>query len=939
MSRFKSRMWQLAAFTAILTLVLGLFSGSRAFAALDASLFELDGNPQDGSVLGDDWATLHGGGGSAALAAFSGVIPDPKGTSIFTGGGSKDDLNVTSWQHTDGSVPDKDEITNAYAAAYKQNGDLVLYFGADRFATNGNAALGFWFFQQDVAPLADGRFSGEHENGDILVLSEFTNGGSQPTIQVYAWEENGPINGTLRLLIDVSAACSSGGLAQNACAVVNTGTVDSPWPYQPKSGPANKFAKGAFFEGGINLTQLLGGGQTPCISSFIAETRSSQSVDATLKDFDAGNFDLCGASIQIGASGVNAVGDNHTFNVSINQTFGGLTQPAANGTKATVTLTPSDGVIVVGDSCATTGTVNGVCSVVFNRTTAGVVTGTASANVPVGDTLVPVSTDGVAPNSGPAVKRYVDASVSITPNVDVNEVNDQHVFTITATAIPSGATVSGFTITPSVSPEPSSKTDTCATPSITGDVATCTLTINSSSATTYTANATALVNFSMAGGSPDTASVTRSTSGNSGPGGSGPATKHYVDAAIKVTPNGVNEVGDAHIFTVEVTAYPSGATPVSFAITPSVSPDPTSKSDTCSAPTITGNVATCTLTINNSSANTFEVDASATVTMGGLAVTRSTTGNSGPSGNTGATKQYVDASIAISPLTDTNGIGEQHVFDITVTAYPSGASPVSFGAITPSVSPNPTSKSDTCATPSITGNVATCTLTINSDVAATYTANASATVTMGGVEVSRSTAGNAGPGGSGSATKIYIAGTLRWLKVDQDSAPLGGATFEVCRTHNFVSADSSFLDVADACVTVVDNDDNDDDKDNGEFQRNGQVLGRYTIRETLAPAGYALDPKTETVELTIASPSNVDTAPTFTNTKLFKMIILTCNQSTNELVQSTVTLDTNGTAEGGLVTLDTLDASTIAGLCDLGGANFGNLREGTYTPSVQLPKE
>ncbi len=941
MSHFKSRWWQFTSLLVVFALVMGATLTARA--AIDGTIFELDGNPQDASgTAGDDWSRLYGGTGSADLVAFSGVVPDPLNTTIFTGGGSKDDLDVTSWRWTNGAVPDKDEITNAYAAAYKKNGDLILYFGADRYATNGNAALGFWFTQDDVAPVSGGTFSGQHRNGDVLVLSEFTNGGSQPTIQVYAWEAGGPINGTLRLLTNVSSACNTPqGLAAHACAIVNTGTVASPWPYQPKSGASGSFAKGAFFEGAVNLTQLFSAGVTPCISSFIAETRSSQSVDATLKDFDAGNFDLCGASIQIGASGVNAVGDNHTFNVTINQQFGNVSQPAANGTKATVTLTPSDGVTVVSDSCATTGTVNGTCAVIFKRTTAGVVTGNASANVQVGDTAITVSTNGVAPNSGPATKRYVDASVSITPLVDVNEVNDQHIFNITATGIPSGATVDSISITPRVSPDPTSQSTTCNAPIRSGNTATCTLTINSSSATTYTANATAVVNFSMAGGSPSTASVTRSTDSAvapSGPGGSGPAIKHYVDAAIKVTPNGVNEVGDAHIFTVEVTAYPSGASPVSFAITPIVSPNPTTKSDTCANAIISGNVATCTLTINSSSAGTFEADASATVTMGGLAVTRSTTGNSGPSGNTGATKEYVDASIAISPLTDTNGIGEQHVFNITVTAHPSGASPVSFGTITPSVSPNPTSKSDTCATPLINGNVATCTLTINSDVAATYTANASASVTMGGVTVERATNGNSGPAGSGSATKIYVAGTLRWLKVDQDNAPLGGATFEVCGTHNFVSADGSFADVADDCVIVLDNGANDDDKDDGEFQRNGQILGRYTIRETAAPAGYAKDETIVTVELTIANPSNVSSAPTFVNTKLFKLIVITCNQSTNELVKSTVTLDTNGSAPGGEVTLDTLDSSTIAGLCDLEGANFGNLRQGTYAPSVVLPK-
>src|SRR5262245_18948519 len=41
-----------------------------------------------------------------------------------------------------------------------------------------------------------------------------------------------------------------------------------------------------------------------------------------------------------------------------------------------------------------------------------------------------VSTDRVAPNSGPASKRWVDAKISIAQN-DVNEVGFHHTFTVT----------------------------------------------------------------------------------------------------------------------------------------------------------------------------------------------------------------------------------------------------------------------------------------------------------------------------------------------------------------------------------------------------------------------------------------------------------------------------------------------------------------------------
>ena len=48
----------------------------------------------------------------------------------------------------------------------------------------------------------------------------------------------------------------------------------------------------SFFEGGIDLDDLFGG-NAPCFSSFLAETRSSQAVDSTLSDLATGDFNTC----------------------------------------------------------------------------------------------------------------------------------------------------------------------------------------------------------------------------------------------------------------------------------------------------------------------------------------------------------------------------------------------------------------------------------------------------------------------------------------------------------------------------------------------------------------------------------------------------------------------------------------------------------------------
>src|SRR3990167_8900821 len=107
-----------------------------SYAVDDIGLFQLDGNPLDDNALGtlpDDWETLcdpvggagdgcnnagPGPGPNGSAVVFTGIKNDPPDTTIFTGGGSKDKSDITSWLHKNGSVSQKSDITNAYAAAY-----------------------------------------------------------------------------------------------------------------------------------------------------------------------------------------------------------------------------------------------------------------------------------------------------------------------------------------------------------------------------------------------------------------------------------------------------------------------------------------------------------------------------------------------------------------------------------------------------------------------------------------------------------------------------------------------------------------------------------------------------------------------------------------------------------------------------------------------------
>jgi uncharacterized repeat protein (TIGR01451 family) len=300
--------------TIVAFVMLLLLMSTGVALALPAE-FELDRNAQDGNaknVLPDDWDSLFPTIQSpiAKVAVF---VPDPERNNVFTGGGSKDINDVTQWEWTAGNVPDKDEITNAYAAAYNDAGDLIIHFGLDRYANNGDAQVGFWFFQNPIGLNPDGTFSGSHTVGDILVLSEFTNGGVISNINVYEWVGSGGTDGSLDLVYTgVDCVPGPSGIV---CATVNQADTPAPWPYTPKSGTPGIFPSGSFYEGGINISELIPEGL--CLSNFLAETRTSQSLAAELKDFALGTFDLCSVDVEKTGDTLSKVGDIVTYNFTI----------------------------------------------------------------------------------------------------------------------------------------------------------------------------------------------------------------------------------------------------------------------------------------------------------------------------------------------------------------------------------------------------------------------------------------------------------------------------------------------------------------------------------------------------------------------------------------------------------------------------------------------
>jgi len=267
------------------------------------SNFDLSGTAFSTSAK-QDWANVLSTTDPTQRIISTGLIVDPAPQGIFTGGGSKDTNDISRWRYTDGSVPDKNELSHAFAYADVFNGDLLVFFGSDRFSNDGDSAIGFWFFQDNVQ-LSGGQFTGHHKNGDVLIIGNY---GSTQEIQVYRWE-----NGDLVLsLNNAQAECND--QDQVVCAITNNQVINSPWNYTSKSGLVNKFPELSFLEGGLNLKDIFPGESVPCFTSFLAVSRSSSSVNAQLKDFVLGSFDICKLDI-----------DLQCTNVTLNQAHNGLT--------------------------------------------------------------------------------------------------------------------------------------------------------------------------------------------------------------------------------------------------------------------------------------------------------------------------------------------------------------------------------------------------------------------------------------------------------------------------------------------------------------------------------------------------------------------------------------------------------------------------------------
>jgi len=421
----------------------------------DRVCYQVTGNSGCGTTSTTHQQAGAGSFGSNAVAWTGDCLIGSRGfgctnnnATIFTGGGSKDpqDINNWAWKDGAGGLPDKDNLVHAFAARYAIAGtnsagtcpngtDLavgstfdssvscqVIYFGSDRFDNSGDAQQGFWFMQNSIGLGSNAVGGGSgftssnpnsfHRNGDVLVVSDFSNGGGTATITVYQWDTtctkavSNAVPGqcsdvNLRERETSTQALCGGSLAGNDgfCGITNpsNGTI-VPWSsdYTDKSGN-HSYLQGEFFEAGINLSTLGLGAE--CFSSVLSETRSSTSTTATLKDFVLSGFAPCGASIHTTPSAGTTTGTSVSPGTAVTDlatvTGGGVTNPPFPSSPPNVTfyLCNSATVTANGGDCHTGGTQVGSTKALASTATQGVSTAT-SDSVNAGTVASPALTPG-----------------------------------------------------------------------------------------------------------------------------------------------------------------------------------------------------------------------------------------------------------------------------------------------------------------------------------------------------------------------------------------------------------------------------------------------------------------------------------------------------------------------------------------------------------------
>ncbi len=385
--------------------------------------------------------------------------------------------------------------------------------------------------------------------------------------------------------------------------------------------------------------------------------------------------------------------------------------------------------------------------------------GVTCQNESVGGSITSRNPAGFQPTKGGIItctftNNKPVAQIDVTPLTDTNKIGDNHVITASVQTHNGNGTwgpaVNGTVVTFVISnSNGATAVFVPATPNTcTTTAGSCSITINSATTGTVSVNASA---------TPVLLGVNLPVSTGTGGDNSANAQKDYVNARISITPTtDTNAVNDSHTFTITVSKDTgsgftgiSGANPV-VTFSPS---NPGTVTDNCVS-TGTDVNGQCTVVINSAVAGIFTANATLTTTVNTVVFNLTTNGLNGNSVD--AVKTYVDASIALSPLTATNEVNQPHTITATVTQDDgAGVDPAVNITVTFSVTLGTATfvgGDNNC----VTNGSGVCSVDINSSSTGSNTINATTTFLVGGVSLTRATDGDAGPDGTVAAAKTYV---------------------------------------------------------------------------------------------------------------------------------------------------------------------------------------
>jgi uncharacterized repeat protein (TIGR01451 family) len=396
------------------------------------------------------------------------------------------------------------------------------------------------------------------------------------------------------------------------------------------------------------------------------------------------------ANITITPNGVDRVGRTHTFTAQVKVNVGGGFVNAPDGTQISFTIDSGAGSFAAADPnpCTTSGG-TGSCSIHLSSTTTGVTAVSAHTMLSVNGLAVTRNTDGTRSNSGLAAERWVNASIEIAPSAS-NEVGQSHTFNVTVKqdagdgngfVAASGTTVS-VTLTDTNGAAHSAPTGSCAS-ATTDSNGQCTIAFTSNAAGTATAHATSTL--AVAG----SAAFTTATDGASP--NSGDAVTTFVDANVEIAPlTDNNRVSTNHTLTAHVntdagTGFGNAAngSVITFSLTNAAGASAAFVGpNTC---TTGGGTGSCSVVINSSTIGTTTVEAATTVTVNGVALTR-TTGDAKAGDGADASMTWADDTVRTDILNPSGAVVTTVVAGVVVR----DRMLVQRAAGTPPSVPNPT---------------------------------------------------------------------------------------------------------------------------------------------------------------------------------------------------------------------------------------------------------